>query len=173
MKIPVHMLAFGNGAIRLVDVPDTELTSSSLRMILERVFYWGQNDFQPLPFPSVSIGDVVEYDGTFHQVGNIGFTVLTTEEFEDAKRENSDVHKREFPSRCFSCGKIAVSPKKIEYDACVKSGGQLHDFHIKDLEVFECEECHEQGFGAAADHQITSGLRLHLTVCTGCPESGK
>ena len=89
------------------------------------------------------------------------------ETFEDFKRRNFVEFKREFPSKCFSCGKVAVVSKKIEYDACIKHDGQLHDFIVKDLEIFECKECHEQMFGAAADHQLTSGLRLHLMKCTG------
>ena len=181
MKIPVHMLAFGGCAIREVDVPDSELVSPTNviqgnctleQYILERTFYWGQNDFQPMQFPSVSVGDVIEYEG-FHLIEPTGFTLLSPEEFASLKTENLNQMKRnrKHPSRCFSCGKIAVSPKLIEYDACVKSGGHLHYFHVKDLQILECAECHEQMFGGAADTQITNGLKLHLLECDSSCES--
>jgi len=58
--------------IRLVQVPadcwndDTEL--------LERIFYWGQNEFQPLDdHPSVSTGDVIELNDRFYEVLDLGF----------------------------------------------------------------------------------------------------
>ena len=46
--------------VRQVDVPDREVDAAgTVEAVLERVFYYGQNDFQPLPLPSVSVGDVV------------------------------------------------------------------------------------------------------------------
>jgi hypothetical protein len=50
--------------IRGVTVPDAELSGVSVDAALERVFHYGQNDFQPLPLPSVSVGDVVRYAGS-------------------------------------------------------------------------------------------------------------
>jgi len=67
---------FQNGAIRVVEVPDSELTGR-IEDDLERIFYYGQNDFQPLPDRvSVSAGDVVRYHGTRYLVDTIGFKKL-------------------------------------------------------------------------------------------------
>lgn len=73
MKFNVEMLAFGNGELRPVDVPDDELTGD-LNADLELVFHYGQNDFQSLPYPSVSINDVIHYDGKKYKVDFMGFS---------------------------------------------------------------------------------------------------
>ena len=71
----VHMLAFADGAIREVNVPVSEL--SSVEGNLEKVFYYGQNDFQPHPsLPSVSVGDVVEIDDEKYRVEPVGWKKL-------------------------------------------------------------------------------------------------
>jgi hypothetical protein len=71
----VHMLAFANGDIREVYVPVSEL--SSVEGNLEKVFHYGQNDFQPHPsLPSVSVGDVIEMDDEKYRVEPVGFSKL-------------------------------------------------------------------------------------------------
>lgn len=95
MKIKAHMLAFGGGKIREIDIPDNELKERILAgatdpdmtgaqiqehardATLDAAFYYGQNDFQPRPFPSVSVGDVIELpDGSLHRVEGCGFTKI-------------------------------------------------------------------------------------------------
>lgn len=69
----VEMRAFQAGVIREVRVPASELTGEPMHD-LERVFYWGQNDFEPVPRRcSVSCGDVVRYDGKRWEVMPCGF----------------------------------------------------------------------------------------------------
>ncbi len=82
------MLAFADGAIREVNVPVSELGSFdevrggwidpyNLPSLLEKIFYYGQNDFQPHPsLPSVSIGDVVEVDNEKYRVEPAGWKKL-------------------------------------------------------------------------------------------------
>lgn len=72
MTIEVEMLAFGNGEIRQVDIPD-EKVSDDVDAMLELAFHYGQNDFQPKNHPSVSVGDVVRYNGERYKVEMIGF----------------------------------------------------------------------------------------------------
>lgn len=96
MQVKVHMLAFcDKGTIRKVDIPDDEiedsLTSDSkwaLDSVLNLVFRYGQNMFQSRSTPSVSVGDVIELDGKYHEVKTCGFTEVTKEEFDemDSKR---------------------------------------------------------------------------------------
>ena len=88
MIIPVHMLAFENDKdlIREVEIPDEELISSKISSgeqdrilhILELVFRYGQNDFQPKPMRSVSVGDVIELENQYHMVKSVGFEPLDT-----------------------------------------------------------------------------------------------
>ncbi len=78
MEIRVHMLAYCEpGTVRLVQIPDDTPGSSLLGLTYQH----GQNDFQPRPCPSVSVGDVIELpDGTLHLVAPVGFKQLTADE---------------------------------------------------------------------------------------------
>lgn len=64
---------FQKGAIRVVEVPDSELTGKLVED-LGKIFYYGQNDFQNDPeHCSVSAGDVVRYHGARYLIEPIGF----------------------------------------------------------------------------------------------------
>lgn len=77
MRIEVEMNAFLNGEIRVVEVPDEEWAGlSDDPSKLERIFFWGQNDFQPKPFPSVSVGDVVRLGADRWIVEGVGWRKL-------------------------------------------------------------------------------------------------
>jgi len=54
----VELWAWANGKKREVKVPYTGQKLRDVKEVLEDIFKWGQNDFQPLPLPSVSVGDV-------------------------------------------------------------------------------------------------------------------
>lgn len=82
MNFNVEMLAFANGQIRQVEVPDNELTSD-MQSNLELIFHYGQNDFQERPFPSVSVGDVVHYYDEKYIVSGIGFKLLCEAEYKN------------------------------------------------------------------------------------------
>jgi hypothetical protein len=77
MKFEVELLMFQKGVIRVVDVPDNELTGK-LEDDLQKIFYYGQNDFQNDPeHCSVSAGDVVRYHGTRYMIEPMGFGKIT------------------------------------------------------------------------------------------------
>jgi hypothetical protein len=86
MKIRVIMLAFhGPDTIREVDVPDSEITfavnrgetrEERLQSVLSLVYHYGQNDNQPMPMPSVSMGDVIRYACGLYVVQANGFAEL-------------------------------------------------------------------------------------------------
>ncbi len=81
MIVKVFLFAFGNGAVREVEIPDNEWEeATTTEHKLDAVFHWGQNDFQPKPFPSVSVGDVIELNGKYHMVEIIGFRQLSNDE---------------------------------------------------------------------------------------------
>lgn len=81
MIFEVEMLAFGEpGEIRRVDVPDEHANQEDIHNVLEGVFYWGQNDFQPQQHPSVSAGDVIRCRGENWLVAGVGFKKLTDEQ---------------------------------------------------------------------------------------------
>ena len=92
MKFNVYMTAFMNGEIREVDVPDNDL-GGNVHNELERIFYWGQNDFQSVfDRCSVSAGDVIDYNGTLYLVLMADFCKISTEQFEHYK--SVDHHAR-------------------------------------------------------------------------------
>jgi hypothetical protein len=79
------MHAFMGGAIRTVDIPAAELVSAGLSEVLELAFRYGQNDVQPKQFTSVSVGDVVRYQGRRFRVASNGFEELAAlTDYEDA-----------------------------------------------------------------------------------------
>jgi hypothetical protein len=60
----VEMNAFMDGQIREVTVPwETFETLETTEQVLEAVFKWGQNDYQPQDMCSVSMGDVIRLSG--------------------------------------------------------------------------------------------------------------
>ena len=94
MQVKVHMLAFyeEGDKIRLVDVPDNEVEGCAtsdkalaIQDVLELVFKYGQNMFQPQQICSVSVGDVVELEGRYFLVRGCGFGELSEDELLRAK----------------------------------------------------------------------------------------
>ena len=75
----VEMAAFDKGNIRIVQVPEKEVTGVTDRD-LERIYHWGQNDFQPKMSPSVSVGDVIRYEKKRYIVSTVGFSEIPPEE---------------------------------------------------------------------------------------------
>ena len=79
MKITVFLLAFGIEVPipeRIVDLDGLEGEQSN-EELLDLTFYYGQNDFQPQPQRSVSVGDVIKLpDGSLHKVLGSGFEAL-------------------------------------------------------------------------------------------------
>jgi len=102
MKFKVHMLAFcKTGTIRIVDVPQNKIESAENdipsylkeKTVLELIFYYGQNDFQPQRIPSVSVGDVVEMGNEdnprYFEVNMSGFKEITPDKFKGLEGERS------------------------------------------------------------------------------------
>lgn len=83
----VYMLAFQEGQIRLVDVPTSEI-SDDTEALLSRIFYYGQNDFQPKQgLCSVSMGDIIELtDGLLYMVKPFGFAAMSKEAVEEYRK---------------------------------------------------------------------------------------
>lgn len=73
----MHM--FQTGIIRKVNVPDEELKNDISD--LDRIFYWGQNDFQPDGTRvSVSAGDVIRFQGKRYLVKFLGYEEIGNEQ---------------------------------------------------------------------------------------------
>ena len=60
---------------RMVYVPTIEL-SEDIEQNLERIFYWGQNDFQAQASPSVSVGDIIVIEDRLFRVLDFGFSEI-------------------------------------------------------------------------------------------------
>ena len=77
MIIRVLLLAFRRPGdkpeYREVEIPDTEFTGEQ-GQDLSKVFYYGQNDFQPRDQRSVSVGDVIIYGDNNYRVESSGFS---------------------------------------------------------------------------------------------------
>lgn len=96
MIINVRMLGVGDGRLRPVEIPDSENPQGmSDAALLSRVFYYGQNDFQPMENSySVSVGDVAHMRGGFWLCQSVGWRELTNEEYfiyEASDRSRADI----------------------------------------------------------------------------------
>ena len=81
MKVLVEMLAYvDKGTFREVEIPDVEIPNQDA--LLDQVFYYGQNDFQPRQLPSVSVGDVIYLNDKKFLIKGTGFKELSDEEYE-------------------------------------------------------------------------------------------
>lgn len=78
------MLAFEDGVVRQVEVPDDKviLTKSHLDL-LELIFFNGQNDFQPQQVCSVSVGDVAEIGDKFYRCEIVGWKEIAPEKLRE------------------------------------------------------------------------------------------
>ena len=86
MIINVHMLAFMNGEIREVIIPDD---INCIETVLNQTFMFGQNDFQPYEDRcSVSVGDVIELSEEFEK--NQGFYLVTGDGFKKLSQAEYD-----------------------------------------------------------------------------------
>lgn len=67
---------FGRG-MRPVEIPaEINLDSKLVPEVLELIFKYGQNDFQPRPgFASVSVGDIIHYGNAMFRVDADGFSI--------------------------------------------------------------------------------------------------
>jgi hypothetical protein len=77
---------------RPVEVPDNEVVEhgKSVFGLLERIFYWGQNDFQPRQCCSVSMGDVAEIPNgdtiRYYMCKGAGWEEISAERLEEYKK---------------------------------------------------------------------------------------
>lgn len=93
--VKVGLVGFGTMKSRFVDIPDSSLKTSEGDMfetdnILEAVFKYGQNDFQPQEIRSVSVGDIIFLPTGTYRVETAGFKYLDgAEEVWDAIAEEA------------------------------------------------------------------------------------
>ena len=117
MIVVVRMLAFGDGELRPVNVPDAEVDGLDTMSVLEKVWHYGQNDIQPVEDRySVSVGDVVLYRGELFIARPCGWALMTPAELERYEkldhtgrlrhaRQDTPEHKRYINHyRCSECG---------------------------------------------------------------------
>jgi hypothetical protein len=85
MIFNVRMLAYcEDDVVRHVDVPDSKvIVTKSVDGLLELIFYYGQNDFQPQQVCSVSMGDVAEIGNEFYRCEMVGWRLITEEELRE------------------------------------------------------------------------------------------
>jgi len=82
----VHLLAFDRKeSFRPVTIPDEKMLTFLLTLdkevILDSIFYYGQNDFQSQQMPSVSAGDVIFLDDEIFMIMAFGFKKITPLEY--------------------------------------------------------------------------------------------
>lgn len=77
MEIAVELQAFRPGDSRQVIIPEGRWEQAqTTEEKLDLVYYYGQNEIQEAPNPSVSAGDVILLDGDRWLVDLVGFSKL-------------------------------------------------------------------------------------------------
>lgn len=81
----VRMLAFATEdnqptVWRIVHIPDI-YREAPVPELLNQIYHFGQNDFQPQDLPSVSMGDVIEIQQHKYLIMAIGFKQITEDEY--------------------------------------------------------------------------------------------
>ena len=66
-------------------LPDVDTNQAFIQDVLNLIFHYGQNEWQPLPHPSVSVGDIIEFKVA--DKGHIEFWVVATIGFMNYSRE--------------------------------------------------------------------------------------
>jgi len=74
--------------------------------------------------------------------------------------------ERPFPWRCRHCGKMAVVPKRVDYQDEVRYDGRAISFLARDIEIPICQDCGAKVFTEVVDDQLTAALRQHLGLLT-------
>jgi len=91
MKVNVVSKYKGKG-FRTVEVPDDEISEeTSLTEKLDMIYRYGQNQFQPMDYPSVSSGDVMYLDGKFHIVESFGFKEISESLFMQLRKKYEEM----------------------------------------------------------------------------------
>jgi DNA-binding transcriptional regulator YiaG len=67
-----------------------------------------------------------------------------------------------YPRRCAECGKVAVQPAAIPFDAKIKHDGKVYEFYIEELPVDQCTSCGEVYFTNTTSDAKSQALRRHL-----------
>jgi hypothetical protein len=93
MIFPVRMMAFhGSDVVRSVDLPINSIEAMPQDDLLDLIYKYGQNDFQPVEkICSVSVGDVIELpNGENHLVVSFGFRRLDKKEYDEYRTMDRD-----------------------------------------------------------------------------------
>jgi len=83
-KTKKHNLGFLNEGIRYVDVPEHKIpgehmchnNKEALHSLLDWVWHYGQNDFQPKEQRSLMVGDVICVYGYRFKIDDFGFSEI-------------------------------------------------------------------------------------------------
>lgn len=100
MKFEVELNFFMPGTIRVVTVPREQireaLKQNRISEVLDQIWKYGQNDFQPQELPSVSMGDVIRFKDERFMVMSLGFKKLKPGEFYLTQPKLEDVFQLKY-----------------------------------------------------------------------------
>lgn len=76
-------------------LPDVDTNQAFIQDVLNLIFHYGQNEWQPLQHPSVSVGDIIEFKVA--DKGHIEFWVVATIGFMNYSREKHFIFRNSKP----------------------------------------------------------------------------
>ena len=73
---------------------------------------------------------------------------------------------RPYPWKCRECGKQTLKPVVVDYSTEMEHDGRLYTFTVPNLEILECEDCHNRILPDAAFKAVVDRLRAEAGLLT-------
>jgi putative zinc finger/helix-turn-helix YgiT family protein len=73
---------------------------------------------------------------------------------------------RPFPWKCGNCGERKVNQTVVDYAAEMEHDGRSYSIAIPNLEVLECEVCHNRTLPDASHEKLVNALRAQAGLLT-------
>jgi putative zinc finger/helix-turn-helix YgiT family protein len=67
---------------------------------------------------------------------------------------------RPYPWKCRSCGNKTLNPTVVDYSTQMEHDGRSYSLLVPDLEILECETCHERVLPDASFQRLIEQLRV-------------
>lgn len=73
---------------------------------------------------------------------------------------------RPFPWKCRNCGERAVQPIRVDYATEMEHDGRPYALTVPNLDILECEQCHNRTLPDEAFAQVIAALRAEADLLT-------
>lgn len=83
-----------------------------------------------------------------------------------SRKNDPDRKSRPFPWLCSKCATRTVTPTLSDFTINVKHDGVIHELHLRQIQVPQCQTCGNQIVTTEIDEQVNDALRARLHLLT-------